>query len=93
VARGMCGLCTKISNRNSKRVFARLRLPKVIRLALGGYRTMMLKSETIYAITQPPEPPPKSTGVDGAGSASGVLEVMVKRSAKESIGMIMWCVV
>jgi hypothetical protein len=29
---------------------------------------------------------PASTGADGAGSSSGVLEVMVKRSAKKSIG-------
>ena len=34
---------------------------------------------------QPPVPPAASTGADGAGSASGVLEVMVKRSAKKSI--------
>ena len=51
------------------------------------------KSETIYATMQPPVPVPASTGVDGAGSASGVLEVMAKRSAKKSIGMIMWSVV
>ena len=54
---------------------------------------MVVNSETIYATMQPPVPPAASTGADGAGSASGVLEVMVKRSAKKSIGMIMWCVV
>ena len=38
---------------------------------------------------QPPLPPPAaSTGADGEGSASGVLEEMVKRSTKKSIGMI-----
>jgi hypothetical protein len=43
---------------------------------------------------QPPLPPPAaSTGADGAaGSASGALEVMVKSSAKKSIGVIV-CVV
>ena len=43
---------------------------------------------------QPPLPPPAaSTGADGAaGSASGTLEVMVKSSAKKSIGVIV-CVV
>jgi hypothetical protein len=37
---------------------------------------------------QPPSPPAASTGADGAGSASGVLVVMVKRSTKKSIGVI-----
>ncbi|KAI0271849.1 hypothetical protein BGY98DRAFT_936980 [Russula aff. rugulosa BPL654] len=46
---------------------------------------MVVKSETIYATMQPPVPPAASTGADGAGSASGVLEVMVKRSTKKSI--------
>jgi hypothetical protein len=49
---------------------------------------MVVKSETIYATIQPPVP--ASTGADGAGSASGVLEVMVKRSTKKSIGVIVW---
>ena len=66
-------------------------LPKVIGLALGKYRTMVVKSETIYATMQPPVPPAASTGADGAGSASGVLEVMVKRSTKKSIGVIVVC--
>jgi hypothetical protein len=52
---------------------------------------MVFKSETIYATMQPPLP--ASTGADGAGSASGVSKVMEKRSAKESIGVIVWCVV
>jgi hypothetical protein len=35
---------------------------------------------------QPPEPPPPaSMGVEGVGSASGALEVMVKSEVKESI--------
>ena len=42
---------------------------------------------------QPPVPPAASTGADGAGSASGVLEAMVNRSAKKSIGVIVWWVV
>jgi hypothetical protein len=37
-----------------------------------------VKSETIYATMQPPPPEAESTGPDGAGSASGVLEIMVK---------------
>jgi hypothetical protein len=54
----------------------------------------MVKSKTIYATIQPPLPPPAaSTGADGEGSASGVLEEMVKRSTKKSIGVIVWCVV
>ena len=94
MARGMYGLRTKISKRNLKHgTFGRSRLPNVIRLALGEYCTMVVKSETIYATMQPPVPPAASTGADGAGSASGVLEVMVKRSAKKSIGVIVWSVV
>ena len=46
---------------------------------------MVVKSETIYATMQPPVPPAASTGADGAVSASGVLEVMAKRSTKKSI--------
>jgi hypothetical protein len=64
-------------------------------LALGEYyRATAVKSETIYAIMQPPPPAAASTGADGMGSASGEVEVMVKRSAKESIGVIVcgvWC--
>ena len=94
VARGMNGLQKMISKMNLKHgTFGRQCSPKVIVLALGKYRTMVVKSETIYATMQPPVPPAASTGADGAGSASGVLEVMVKRSTKKSIGMIMWCVV
>jgi hypothetical protein len=37
--------------------------------------------------------PPASMGADGAGSSSGVSEVMAKRSTKKSIGVIVWCVV
>jgi hypothetical protein len=93
VARVTYRLRTKISKRNLKHeTFARQRLPKVIRLALGGYRTMVVKSETIYATMQPPEPS-ASTGTEGMVSASGELEAMVKRSAKESIDVIVWCVV
>ena len=69
-------------------------LPKVIGLALGEHRATTVKSETIYATMQPPLP--ASTGTDGVGSASGVLEawlVMVKSSTKKSIGVIVWCVV
>ena len=44
---------------------------------------MVVKAEAIYAIMQPPVP--ASTGADGQGSSSGVLEAMVKRSAKKSI--------
>ena len=86
----MYGLRTKINKRNLKHgTFGRQRLPKVIRLALDECRTMVVKSETIYATMQPPLPPPAaSTGADGAGSASGVLEVMVKSSTKKSIGVI-----
>jgi hypothetical protein len=48
-----------------------------------------VKSETVYATMQPPAPPPAaSTGADGVGSSSGVLEMMVKSSAKKSIGVI-----
>ena len=55
---------------------------------------MVVKIETIYATMQPPLPPPAaSTGAEGAGSASGALEVMEKSSAKKSIGVIVWCVV
>jgi hypothetical protein len=58
-------------------------------LALGEYSATTVKSETIYATMQPPLPPPAaSTGADGAGSVSGVVEVMVKSSAKKSIGVI-----
>ena len=43
---------------------------------------------TVYAIMQPPEPPPPaSMGVEEMGSASGELEVRVKSEAKESIVM------
>ena len=63
-----------------------------MRLVLGRYCTMAAKRETIYATMQPPDPS-ASTGTEGMGSASGVLEAMVKRSAKESIGLIVWCVV
>jgi hypothetical protein len=93
----MDGLRKMISKMNLKGLkhgtFGRECLPKVIGLALGKYRTMVVKSETIYATMQPPVPPAASTGADGAGSASGVLEVMVKRSTKKSIGVIVWCVV
>jgi hypothetical protein len=53
----------------------------------------VVESESIYATMQPPPPPAASTGVDGAGSASGVLEVMVKSSTKKSIGVIVCGVV
>ena len=91
----MYGLRTKINNRNLKHgTFRRQRSPNVIRLALDECCTMVVKIETIYATMQPPLPPPAaSTGAEGAGSASGVLEVMVKSSAKKSIGVIVWCVV
>jgi hypothetical protein len=71
------------------------RLPKLLRLVLGEYRATTVKRETIYATTQPPPLSPLGTpasiGVDEAGSSSGVLEVMVKYSAKKSIGVIVWC--
>jgi hypothetical protein len=71
------------------------RLPKVITLALGEHRATTVKRATIYATKQPPPlsplGPPASMGVDEAGSSSGVLEVMVKYSAKKSIGVIVWC--
>jgi hypothetical protein len=63
-----------------------------MRLALGEYRTTVVKRETIYATMQPPLPS-ASTGTEGMGSASGELEAMEKRSAKESIDVIVWCVV
>ncbi len=86
----MYGLRTKISKTNLKHgTFGRQRLPKVMSLA---YRTTMVKSVTIYATMQPPVPS-ASTGTEGIGSASGELEAMEKRSAKESIGVIVWCVV
>ena len=82
----MNGLRKTISKMNLKHgMFGRQCSPKVIGLALGKYRTMVVKSETIYATMQPPVPPAASTGADGAGSASGVLEVMAKRSTKKSI--------
>jgi hypothetical protein len=94
VARRINGLRTKINKRNLKHgTFERQRLPKVIRLALGEYRTTTVKSETIYATMQPPPPAAASTGADGMGSASGEVEVMVKRSVKESIGVIVCGVV
>ena len=47
-----------------------------------------VKIKTVYAMTQPPEPPPlASMGVEGEGSASEMLEVMVKSEAKESIAV------
>jgi hypothetical protein len=49
-----------------------------------------VKSEIIYATMQEPVPP-ASMGADGAGSSSGVSEVMAKRSTKKSIGVIVWC--
>ena len=59
-----------------------------------GVGMMAVKGETIYATMQPPLlPPAASTGAEGEGSASGVLEVMVKRSTKKSIGVIVWSVV
>jgi hypothetical protein len=91
VARRINGLRTEINKKNKKHgTFGRQRLPKVIRLALGEYRATTVKSETIYAIMQPPPPAAASTGADGMGSASGEVEVKVKRSAKESIGVIVW---
>jgi hypothetical protein len=36
-------------------------------------------------VQQPLDPPSASMGVDGEGSSSGVLEVMVKSEAKKSI--------
>ena len=48
-----------------------------------GVSTKVVRNKTIYATMQPPVP--ASMGADGAGSSSGVLEAMVKRSAKESI--------
>ena len=60
-------------------------------IGVGEYRATTVKRETIYATMQPPLPP-ASRGVDGAGSSSGVLEAMVKSSAKKSIGVIVWCV-
>ena len=54
--------------------------------ALGEYSTTMVKNKTVYATTQPPEPPPPaSMGVDGVVSCSGPLEVRVKSEVKESI--------
>jgi hypothetical protein len=89
----MYGLRTKINKRNMKHgLFKPQRLPKVIRLALGEHRVTTVKSETIYATMQEPVPP-ASMGADGAGSSSGVSEVMAKRSTKKSIGVIVWCVV
>jgi hypothetical protein len=88
------GLRTKINKRNLKYgTFGRQRLPKVIRLALGEYRATTVEGETIYATMQPPPPAAASTGADGIGSASGEVEAKVKSSAKESIGVIVWCVV
>jgi hypothetical protein len=47
------------------------------------------KTKTVYATMHPPgvELPPASTGVEGAGSVSGSLEVIVKSVAKKSIGV------
>ena len=89
------GCARKINKRNlpvKHGTFGRQRLPKVMRLVLGEYRTTVVKSETIYATMQPPDPS-ASTGTEGMGSASGELEAMEKRSAKESIDVIVWCVV
>jgi len=61
---------------------------KVIRLALGEYRATTVKGETIYATMQPPPPAAAASTGPGAGSASGVLEAMVKSSKKKSIGVI-----
>ena len=70
-------LSTKIRKSNSKHgTFGRQHLLKVIRSAVEEYRATMVKRKTIYAITQLPLPLPASTGADGAGSASGKLEVM-----------------
>jgi hypothetical protein len=85
----MYGLHTKVK-KGKHRTFGPERLPKVIRLALGEHRATTVKSETIYATMQPP---PASTGTDGTGSASGVVEVMVKSSTKKSIGVIVCGVV
>jgi hypothetical protein len=87
VARGMYGLRTKIRKENT----GRLDDSAYRRLALDECRTVVVKIETVYATMQPPLPPPAaSTGADEAGSASGVVEVMVKSSVKKSIGVIVW---
>ena len=58
-------------------------------IGVGRVSRDAVKSETIYATMQLFQPPPAlSTGPDGVGSSSGVLEMMVKSSAKESIGVI-----
>jgi len=54
--------------------------------AYSGVGRKSVKNKTVYATTQPPQDPPSaSTGVEGVGSSSGALEVMVKSEAKESI--------
>ena len=68
--------------------FPQERLPNVIRLASGEYFVTKVKNKTVYAMTQPPEPPPlASMGVEGEGSASEMLEVMLKSEVKESIAV------
>ena len=75
----MDGLRTRIKKRLLDVTFPQERSPKVIRFALG-------QKKTVYAMTQPDLlAAAPSMGVEGEGSASGTLEVMVKRDAKKSI--------
>jgi hypothetical protein len=57
-------------------------------LTLGEYPT--IKNKAVYATMQPPvpptpDPPSASIGVEGGGSDTGTLEVVVKSEAKKSI--------
>ena len=64
-------------------MFQQERLPEVIILMLGKCLAKTVRNKTIYAMMQPhPElPPPASMGIEGVGSCSGELEVMVKSEA------------
>ena len=83
--KGIYGLRVKIRKRK-RLLHERIPHGELTKSHQIGLGRILVKNMTVYAMMQPPEPPPPaSMGVEEMGSASGELEVRVKSEAKESI--------
>jgi hypothetical protein len=77
--------CAQGSERVARRDNITRALTKSQQISVGR---ISREDRTVYATMQPIEPPPLvSMGVEGVGSGSGALEVVVKSEAKKSIGV------